>query len=126
MNPMKAKKMLASVVLFLTLTTTLGGHALYERHLSSDVRAAVVAVLSKNASYADDQVYIRTANLAIRTEKDAYVVGLLDQSMTAYVDASERCSEFGYFKGCDAKADADMKEVNRLIPILQAEVNQKP
>jgi len=90
----KQLAMVAVLTLMLLTGVALGGHALYEHHLSSDVRAAVLASLGNNVSDADVAVYLRTAKLAIRTKRDAYIVGLLDKIVEQVTEAEKDKQEF--------------------------------
>ena len=89
----KQKTLLIASLTILLVGAAFTGYTLYERRVSTDVRAAVLATLGNNVSDADAVVYLRTAKLASRTKRDTYVVGLLDnfvkQAMAAGRDNRE-------------------------------------
>ena len=87
----KMKSTLATILIGLALLggIAFGGYTLYERHISTEARAAVLAALGDNVNDADVAVYLRTAKLAIRTKRDAYIVGLLDKT----VEQAEKARE---------------------------------
>ena len=92
----KMKSTLATILIGLALLggIAFGGYTLYERHISTEARAAVLAALGDNVNDADVAVYLRTAKLAIRTKRDAYIVGLLDKTVEQAEKASRDQQEW--------------------------------
>jgi hypothetical protein len=131
-KPMNRFVVLALLLLVLGLAG-FAGYTLYQHHISSDVRAAVVASLGDNVSTADVEVFLRTAKLASRTKRDARVVDLLDKAV-AHAASSQRdireswgitmqgiknlipteCKVYGFNSPqCRAAAHADLEETKR-------------
>jgi hypothetical protein len=92
---MKRTTVLAMTLVGLALmgVALVGGYRVYQQHISSDVRAAVLAAVGDNATEADIVVYLRAAKLASRTKRDAEVVDLLDRGINAAVSSQKSNQE---------------------------------
>jgi hypothetical protein len=97
------KIIIATLAVVILSGATFGAYMVYQNHLTSEVRALLVAANDSHATEAEVMAYITQARPLLRTKKDHEVFGEFEEGVTLPKTAEEQ--EKREFDECSRLAD---------------------